>query len=132
MKKEKSCGCIVFDEFNHVLLVKMNAGHWSFPKGHVEEGETEEETALRETLEETNVTCDIMSGFRALNTYSPSPGVIKDVFFFVARAKKSVIKAQETEIAESGFFEVEQAKKMITYKEDLRILNNALRFINKA
>ena len=131
MKKEKSCGCIVFDSSNRVLLVKMNAGHWSFPKGHVEQGETEEETALRETFEETNVECDIISGFRSVNTYSPFPGVMKDVYFFVARSKDSVLKKQETEIAEIGFFESGKAKKMITYKEDLRIFENALKFIHK-
>ena len=36
MKKEKSCGCIVFNNNMEVLLIKMNAGHWSCPKGHVE------------------------------------------------------------------------------------------------
>ena len=41
MKKEKSCGIIVFDE-DRVLLIKHNGGHISFPKGHVEEGDPEE------------------------------------------------------------------------------------------
>ena len=54
MKNEKSCGCIIIDN-GKVLLVKQTAGHWGFPKGHVETNETEIETAIRETKEETNL-----------------------------------------------------------------------------
>ncbi|MEG2924609.1 MAG: NUDIX domain-containing protein, partial [Oscillospiraceae bacterium] len=51
MKKEKSCGVICFDlkeENPRVLLIRHRfGGHWAFPKGHVEKGETETDTALR-------------------------------------------------------------------------------------
>ena len=59
MKKEKSCGAIVYREKDgvEILLIKhKNGGHWAFPKGHVENKETEEETALREIREETGLT----------------------------------------------------------------------------
>ena len=56
MKQEKSCGCIILNEKNEVLLIHHNAGHWDFPKGHVEEGETEVQTAIREVKEETGLT----------------------------------------------------------------------------
>ena len=59
MKKEKSCGCIVIDN-DKVLLVKQNDGHTAFPKGHIEQGETEEECALRETFEETGLKVKII------------------------------------------------------------------------
>ena len=59
MTLEKSCGAIVFRKFHgnvEILLIKhANGGHWSFPKGHVEEGETEVETATREIFEETGI-----------------------------------------------------------------------------
>ena len=63
MKKEKSCGCIVFND-GKVLLVRHNKGHWDFPKGHVEPGETEEQTAKREVKEETNIDVEINTNFR--------------------------------------------------------------------
>ena len=56
MKQEKSCGIIPYlliDNEIHYLLVKQNNGFICFPKGHVEIGESEEETALRECFEET-------------------------------------------------------------------------------
>ena len=51
--KEKSCGCIIIEN-KKVLLVQQKKGRWGFPKGHVENNETEKETALREVKEETN------------------------------------------------------------------------------
>ena len=53
MQKEKSCGAIIYNKNKEVLIVKHNAGHWDFPKGHVEENETEIQTAIREVKEET-------------------------------------------------------------------------------
>ena len=53
---EKSCGVILFNG-QEVLLLQhpdsKNKGHWDFPKGHIENGETEPQTALRELAEET-------------------------------------------------------------------------------
>ena len=59
MTHEKSCGGIVYRKFHgntEILLIKhVKSGYWSFPKGHVENGETEEETAKREIKEETGL-----------------------------------------------------------------------------
>ena len=49
MKKEKSCGAIVYRKKEGViqfLLIHQTLGHWTFPKGHVEDGESEQQTAL--------------------------------------------------------------------------------------
>ena len=60
MKREKSCGVLVLrrqeEELYVVLLRHRFGGHWSFPKGHVEAGESERQTALREVREETGLT----------------------------------------------------------------------------
>ena len=59
MQYEKSCGAIIYRKFHgntELLLIKhANGGHWSFPKGHVENNETEEETAKREIFEEIGI-----------------------------------------------------------------------------
>ena len=131
MRKEKSCGCIVFDSNMNVLLVQMNLGHWSFPKGHVEPNETEEETALRETLEETNINCEIIPGFREMTTYSPYPDVMKDVIFFVASTINRNTKRQISEINKTNFYSIEQARKLITYDNDIDVLNKAVIFLKR-
>jgi len=130
MKKEKSCGCIVFNEEKKVLLVKMIDGHWSFPKGHVEENETEYDTALREVKEETNIECKIIDGFRYISTYSPYSNVIKDVVYFLAKATTNSIIIQQEEISISGFYSIEKATETITFRQDLDILSKAVKFYN--
>lgn len=58
MFDEKSCGVIPLRKNRgkwEVLLVQLHAGHWGFPKGHVEEGESSEMTARRELKEETGL-----------------------------------------------------------------------------
>jgi len=128
LKKEKSCGCIVWNEEEKVLLVHMRKGHWSFPKGHVEMGETEEETAIRETKEETNIDILVDPHFREVSTYVLPSGVWKDVVYFSGKTLSSDIKIQEEEVQFAGFYTVEEAKKRITFERDLSIFEAAVAY----
>lgn len=56
---EVCAGGILVDK-NKVLLLKKKDGSYCLPKGHVEEGETHEMTAIREVKEETNVDGEIL------------------------------------------------------------------------
>ena len=87
MIREKSCGAVIFfmkDGYPLYLIEKMNVGHFSLCKGHVEHGETEHETAVREVFEETSVSISIKSSFRHPVYYRPRPGVKKEVVYFLA------------------------------------------------
>ena len=59
MIKEKSCGVVLYRFADsgsvEILLLHYPGGHWDFPKGHMEEGEKEIQTALRELEEETGI-----------------------------------------------------------------------------
>ncbi len=125
MEKEKSCGIVVIDD-NKVLLVHHLIGHFGFPKGHVEENETEEETAIREVKEETNCDAKIIPGFREVITYSPKENVMKDVVFFIGTPETKDIKPQEVEVSEVGFYDINEALNIITYKEEKSILEKAI------
>jgi len=87
MNYEKSCGAVIFrrtDVWN-VLLIRHNKGrHVSFPKGHVEPGETESQTAEREILEETGLRVRVDKRFRAENRYNIRPDTQKLVVIFAA------------------------------------------------
>ena len=105
MKREKSCGVLVLrqqeDELYVVLLRHRFGGHWSFPKGHVEAGESERQTALREVREETGLTgIKLMDGFRESVEYSPKPGVKKQVVYFLGTTEQEKLIRQEEEISE--------------------------------
>ena len=74
MKKERSCGAVVYKREHDrtlFLLERMVQGHVSLPKGHMEAGETEEETARREIREETGLETALDTSFRHVITYSP-------------------------------------------------------------
>ena len=80
---EKSCGGVVYRKHHgniEVLLVKhINSGHWSFPKGHVEGEETEEQTARREIKEETGIDVMIDTSFRETVNFSPKKDTQKEI-----------------------------------------------------
>ena len=77
MKKIKSCGFIVYkldDEGQkYLLLHQTKSGTWSFPKGRMEAGEDELQTAMRELYEETGLVADPVPGFREEYTYLSDP-----------------------------------------------------------
>ncbi len=129
MLHEKSCGAIVYRKFHgntEILLIKhINSGHWSFPKGHVEPGETEVETAKREIMEETGIDVIIDPSFRETVSYSPKRGTQKVVVYFLAKAKNSDYVAQEDEIAEIRWIEIGRAGTVLTYENDKSIVSKA-------
>ena len=129
MSYEKSCGAIVFRKYHgntELLLIKHTiGGHWSFPKGHVEAGETEEETALREIMQETSVEVELCPGFREMVTYSPKRDVQKDVIYFLGRAKNFDYVPQESEIAQIKWVEINLAHAFLTYDNDKQLVNKA-------
>lgn len=129
MLHEKSCGAIVYRKFHgniEILLVKhVNSGHWSFPKGHVELGETEVETAQREILEETGIEVIIDSSFRETVTYSPKKGTQKIVVYFLAKAKGYDVIPQPDEIADIKWVEIGRAQSVLSYDNDRSIVSKA-------
>lgn len=133
MTYEKSCVGIVYRKFHgntEILLIKhIKSGYWSFPKGHVENGETEEETAKREIKEETGIDVYIDSGFRETVTYSPRKDAKKEVVYFVARAKNYDYTPQLEEISEIRWVGIGQAHNLLVYDNDKLIVNKAKSFI---
>ena len=122
MKQEKSCGCIIINDKDEVLLVHHNKGHWDFPKGHVEEGETEVETAIREVKEETNIDVEVLEEYRYSTQYSPKEDVIKEVIYFLAKNISDNRKAQLEEVSEVKWFSMEDAIDKITFDSSRDIL----------
>ena len=59
LKKEKSCGCIIIKDNKVLLVYEKRRNFWGFPKGHMEDGENEIETALREVKEEVGLDVEI-------------------------------------------------------------------------
>lgn len=89
MNHEKSCGAIVYRKRHgntEILLIKhVRSGCWSFPKGHMEPGENEMQTAIREIKEETNIDVSIDDpSFRQVVVFNPRRDITKEVVYFLA------------------------------------------------
>lgn len=130
MTWEKSCGALVVrreKENYYILMIRHKAGgSRSFPKGHMEEGESEYATALREVMEETSSRVAIISDFRSTVTYSPSPGVMKEVVYFLAFTTEESIKPREGEIAEVEWVPIEDAEACLTHENDKTVFRAAM------
>ena len=135
LRKEKSCGALVYrtknDEIELLLLKHRFGGHWSFPKGHVEEGETEVETALREVHEETGLTIQLEEGFRQSVEYYPRPNIRKQVVYFLGYADDDRTKRQEEEISEIRWVPLKNAHREVTFRNDKNLINHAKKFLRR-
>ena len=99
MGSEKSAGVVLFRNIsnkNEFLLLNYPQGHWDFIKGKIEQNETQHETALRETKEETGISnIEFIDGFEESVEYDfrfKNEDIHKKVIFFLAKTneKKSV------------------------------------------
>lgn len=131
MKREKSCGALVIhkngEQYDLVLLRHRFGGHWSFPKGHVEAGESERQTALREVREETGLTIRLYDNFRESVEYFPKPGVKKQVVYFLGEAIGDELVRQEEEISELQWAPLLEAGSLVTFANDKRLIRLAKR-----
>ncbi|CAF3590796.1 unnamed protein product [Rotaria socialis] len=105
LRQLKSCGIFVMKSNQSFLLMK-HRNRYDLPKGHMEPGETEQQTALRELLEETGIKSsdiDIDPHFRSEETYFPiykrfrGETVQKTLVIFLARLKSDSIQVVPTE-----------------------------------
>ena len=135
MRYEKSCGAVIFrkaEEGWSVLLIRHTKGrHISFPKGHVEPGETESQTAEREIREETGLKVRVDRRFRAENRYNIRPDIQKLVVIFAATTDQETLIPQPEEIAEAFWLSVEDAAARLTYERDRKIMRDAFEHIRK-
>ncbi len=135
MKREKSCGAVVYcqkDDGLHFLLIRhRRGGHWSFPKGHVEDGESEEQTALREIREETGLVVTLCKDFRHSVEYSPKPNVKKQVVYFLGRAEDERLVRQEEEISDLKWMKSQEAQSAVTFKNDRMLLSLAREYLGR-
>ena len=138
MNYEYSCGAVVFTRIDgepQYLLVRARnqpEGCHGFPKGHMEAGETEEQTALREIFEETGIRVRLMEGFRAVTEYTlPKPDTRKRVVFFLAEYENQQPKFLESELAGFALAPFEEALALTEYADSKQILADAHAFLTK-
>ncbi|MCS7059617.1 MAG: NUDIX domain-containing protein [Anaerolineae bacterium] len=120
-------------EQTRYLLVQHRAGHWSFPKGHAEPGETETQAALRELREETGIQqVTLQADLPIIETYSflrNGQPVQKTVQYFVGLVDHDVVKIQDKELCAYRWATYDEAHTLITFPESRRVLQEAQQIV---
>jgi 8-oxo-dGTP pyrophosphatase MutT (NUDIX family) len=140
--KEFSYGAIIYKINNsnpEFLLVKSKRSkRWGFPKGHVEKGESELETARREIFEETGIkNLKFIDNFRQEDVYiidgaiSSTKGnmVEKHSIYFLAVALEESSNFDENEISEMEWADVTHAEKLLYFSKQKEVLKLAYKLI---
>lgn len=118
-----SAGAIVF--WHDTVLMIRAGSRWSFPKGHVEPGETLLQAASRETREETGIEAELLE-----DCPLPVPSAREDdrrtVWFYPARYRKGEVRAQQSEVSEALWVKLSDAAEKITFEPDRAVFLKAL------
>ena len=134
MSWEKSCGAIVFTMRNGqplYVVVQESSGAYSFPKGHMEDAETELQTAVREICEETGLRPVFLDGFRETDEYDlrEKPGTRKQVVYFLAEFQDEPLVPRPGEITNILRLPYGEAEKRFLHAGTRRVLAAADRFL---
>ena len=132
--KEKSCGTVLYtvkDNVIYYVLERARDGSYcGFPKGHVEAGESEEETALRETWEETSIRAEIVGDFRREVTYTFGHNRKKTVVYFLARfSDQTPAHNPGFEVRCHHLLPLKEACEALTFENTKTILREAEEYI---
>ena len=149
MPQEKSVGAVIFrkeNSENYYLLLRYKKKHWDFVKGHIDPGETDEQTLRREAKEETGIEdLKIIEGFTEYTKFifkqykelmtkeqkkSGKPvWVFKIVNFYLAETETKDIKLSE-EHQDYKWLKYDEALKQTTFKGSKDILKKAHEFLD--
>jgi 8-oxo-dGTP pyrophosphatase MutT (NUDIX family) len=144
MVSQKSCGIIIFRKVGasvEYLLLRNGGDYWNFPKGRVESGETELQTALREVAEETGIVASaihLFEGFREAYDYDfdsevqngAREMVHKTGVFFLGEVGDVAVQLSK-EHNEFGWFDFQTASNRLFYQNSKDTLQKAHQFLLK-
>ncbi|MDD5102446.1 MAG: NUDIX domain-containing protein [Endomicrobiaceae bacterium] len=140
--QETSIGAVVYkikDNIKYFLLVySVRNNEWSFPKGHIEENETEIETAKREIFEETGIRdLTFIDGFKSSDSYmikGTLPHTVgsiikKNVIYYLCYTNSDFINPNDNEINKCKWVTYKDALECLIHKQQRNILDKAKKYL---
>jgi ADP-ribose pyrophosphatase YjhB (NUDIX family) len=130
---EVSAGGLVIDTTGKLGLLigrrdqKDSSGKkilWSLPKGHIEEGETPEQAALREVAEETGIQSEIEKSLGVIDFWFMAGGkrIHKTVHHYLFRESGGLLAAQESEVDEVAWFPLGEIIEKLAYPDEKKLI----------
>jgi 8-oxo-dGTP pyrophosphatase MutT (NUDIX family) len=106
---------------------------WSLPKGHLEEGETLEQAAIREVAEETGITGDIIGSLGTIDFWFVVDGrrVHKTVHHYLMRAIGGELSDQDVEVTEVAWVPLPRIADRLAYSDERGLLDAASRLLRE-
>ena len=132
---EYSCGAVLFSEedgLRRYVVIQEMAGHCGLVKGHMEEGESERETALREIEEEVGLRgVEFIGGFEERVSFPLARGAMKHVTFFLASCDGQELRPRQGEIRSVRLLPYAEAREAIALPAIRSALDRAEVFLNR-
>jgi 8-oxo-dGTP pyrophosphatase MutT (NUDIX family) len=97
---------------------------WSLPKGHIEEGETPEQAAMREVAEETGIQSSISRSLGIIDFWFMAGGkrIHKTVHHFLFTETGGVLAPQESEVDEVAWFPLNEIIEKLAYPDEKKLI----------
>jgi 8-oxo-dGTP pyrophosphatase MutT (NUDIX family) len=139
--KEYTAGGVVYrhvGERIEILMIQDRLGRWTIPKGHVEPGETIDQTALREVAEETGLTqFRLREKLDKLHFFYRKEGKLifmtTHVFLMEALGDTDALIPEDSEgIADAKWFDAEEALELIEYRDTEKLFRLGLEKVQSA
>jgi len=132
---ERSCGAVVFrktgNDLRFLLIKNRRSANWGFPKGHVENYESAEQTARREVLEETGLRIRLLPGFSCHAEYTIQGNVEKSVTIFLGETTDRRTVIQESEIEDYMWLNYNKALQTLKFENDRNTLRRAHAYLKR-
>ena len=133
-RETQSAGGVVINRNGMVLVVNQRGNSWSLPKGHVEEGETPLQAAIREIEEESGVTD--LEFVKELGTYQrfklgvqseDDTSELKTITIFLFRTKSDFLMPSDPDNPQARWVERDQVAELLTHCKDKDFYSRVMR-----
>ena len=129
---ETSAGGVVLDaeQANVALIGRLDRRGrllWSLPKGHIEEGETPEQTAVREVAEETGISSKVLRPLGTIDYWfvADNRRIHKTVHHFLLQATDGELSDDDVEVTEVAWVALDDLDGRLAYADERRLVRKA-------
>lgn len=124
-------GLVVNNAHTHVVLIgrldRKGTLLWSMPKGHIEEGETEEQTAVREVKEETGISARVREPLGTIDYWfvAGRKRIHKTVHHFLLEATGGELSSADNEVTDVAWVAFEELVELLAYADERKLADKA-------